>query len=128
MQLHTITELLGEEHDLYILSLEIKNENFGLDSDEEIVLVNKIQHLREIIQLKLSTRMKQFFNDTPENFEFKLFPNPATNYIALTLKNVAKGNCTFQILDISGSVIFTKVENIEADFSKKIRFSIPIIK
>lgn len=71
-QLNVITELLGEEHDLYVLGGTIKNEKLDLDSYEQLVLQNKMDHLRQIIQVKLTPRLRHFFVETPEEFKEKI--------------------------------------------------------
>lgn len=68
-QLNVITEQLGEDHDLFILGKLIDKETLKLDSYEQIVLSNKIDHLRQIIQVKLAPRLRQFFSETPGEFE-----------------------------------------------------------
>lgn len=71
-QLNTITELQGEDHDLYVFLQEIKSGIFDFDSEELLVLENLVEHQRELNQLKLSPRLKQFFNETPEDFNLKM--------------------------------------------------------
>ncbi len=71
-QLNIITELLGEDHDLYVFLQEIKSEIYDFDSEELLVLKNLVEHQRELNQLKLNPRLKQFFNEFPEEFNLKM--------------------------------------------------------
>lgn len=71
-QLNTITELQGEDHDLYVFLQEIKSGIFDFDSEELLVLENLVEHQRELNQIKLNPRLKQFFNETPEDFNVKM--------------------------------------------------------
>lgn len=71
-QLNTITELLGEDHDLYVFLQEISSEIYDFDSEELLVLKNLVEHQRELNQLKLNPRLKQFFNEFPEEFNLKM--------------------------------------------------------
>jgi CHAD domain-containing protein len=71
-QLNGITEQLGEEHDLFVFYGFIEKEKLDLDAYEKVVLCNKIEHLRQIVQVKLTTKLRQFFNETPIDFEKKI--------------------------------------------------------
>ncbi len=71
-QLNTITELQGEDHDLYIFLQEIKSGIFEFGPDELLVLENLVEHQRELNHVKLIPRLKQFFNETPEEFNLKM--------------------------------------------------------
>jgi CHAD domain-containing protein len=71
-QLNTITEQLGEDHDLFICLNELKNEDYGFNNEELEIIENRIQHLREINHIKLSPRLKQFFANSPEAYNKKL--------------------------------------------------------
>lgn len=71
-QLNGITEQLGEEHDLFVFYEFIEKEKLDLDAYEKVVLCNKIEHLRQIIQVKLTPKLRQFFNETPIDFEKKI--------------------------------------------------------
>jgi CHAD domain-containing protein len=66
--LNKLTDQLGEDHDLYMFSIEIKQEDYELTPSEAEILENQVQHLREINLLKLHPRLKQFFNEPPEFF------------------------------------------------------------
>jgi CHAD domain-containing protein len=70
-QLNFITEQLGDDHDLYVLCEVLKKEKLTLDSYEQLVLCNKSDHLRQIIQVKLAPRLRQFFSDSPDEFQHK---------------------------------------------------------
>ncbi len=71
-QLNMITELLGEDHDMYVFLQEIKSGIFEFDSNELLVLENLVEHQRELNLLKLNPRIKQFFNEFPEEFNLKM--------------------------------------------------------
>lgn len=71
-QLHSITELLGDEHDLYIFYLELTQEKYGLSQHEMELLANKISHQRDLLVAKLQPRLKQFLSETLEGFAEKI--------------------------------------------------------
>jgi CHAD domain-containing protein len=71
-QLNTITDQLGEDHDLFVLFTELKQGEYDFNSEELEILENQVQHIREINLLKLHPRLKHFFNEPPEVFNFKL--------------------------------------------------------
>jgi len=71
-QLNTITEQLGEDHDFYIFMIELRDNEYYLTSTELEILENKTEYLREINRMKFVPRLKQFFNETPEEFSLKL--------------------------------------------------------
>ena len=71
-QLNKITEQLGDDHDLYVFSEEIKNNELGFSADEITIIENQIFHQRDLNLLKLNPRLKQFFNESPEMFNNKL--------------------------------------------------------
>jgi len=71
-QLNTITEQLGEDHDLFIFQNEIKTLEYDDEEEEKVILVNHVHLLREIIHKKLSGRLKLFFNEPPEMFNQKI--------------------------------------------------------
>lgn len=71
-QLNIITEHLGEDHDLFVFITSLK-QGYPDFSDEEIEIAeNQVQHLRELNLLRLSPRLKQFFQDTPPQFNQKM--------------------------------------------------------
>ncbi len=71
-QLNNITEQLGEDHDLFVFLEELKNTGHDFTNIEFEIIKNKVQHLREVNQVKLFPRLKQFFIDNPEIFNQKL--------------------------------------------------------
>ena len=71
-QLNKITENLGEDHDLYVFLNELNSDGFDFGSDELLILTNLIEHQRELNQLKMNPRIKQFFNEYPEDFNQKM--------------------------------------------------------
>ncbi|HKI88687.1 MAG TPA: CHAD domain-containing protein [Draconibacterium sp.] len=71
-QLNKITEQLGEDHDLFVFQNELKTSGYDFTSDELIILENQAEHQRELNMLKLTPRLKQFFNETPEMFNQKM--------------------------------------------------------
>lgn len=71
-QLNKITEQLGEDHDLYVLALEVEQNDYGFNSQELEIIKNQIQHTRELNLLKLQPRLKQFFNEPLEVFVEKM--------------------------------------------------------
>jgi len=70
-QLNTITELQGEDHDLYVFVNELKTFP-DFNEEELLILENLVEHQRDLNQIKLSPRLKQFFNETPEEFNLKM--------------------------------------------------------
>lgn len=71
-QLNKITDQLGDDHDLHVFAEDLLAEGYGFDDEELRILTNQIEHLREINQLKLQLRLKQFFTAPPEEFDQKL--------------------------------------------------------
>lgn len=71
-QLNIITDQLGDDHDLHIFSEELHHEEYSFNSEELRILENQIEHLRELNQLKLFPRIKQFFSEPPEAFNQKI--------------------------------------------------------
>lgn len=71
-QLNKITDQLGDDHDLHVFAENLMTENYGLDQEELRILTNQTEHLRELNQLKLQPRLKQFFTAPPEEFNQKL--------------------------------------------------------
>lgn len=71
-QLNKITEQLGEEHDLYVFLQYLQTSETGFNEEEIQIVENQVRHLRELNLLKLIPRIKQFFNETPEDFSLKM--------------------------------------------------------
>jgi CHAD domain-containing protein len=71
-QLNKITDQLGDDHDLHVFAEDLLSEGYGFDKEELRILTNQVEHLREINQLKLQPRLKQFFTPPPEEFNQKL--------------------------------------------------------
>lgn len=71
-QLNKITDQLGDDHDLHVFAEDLLNESYGFDQEELRILINQTEHLRELNQLKLRLRLKQFFTAPPEEFDQKL--------------------------------------------------------
>ncbi len=71
-QLNKITEQLGEDHDLAVFMEEINQEEYDFSEEEIMILENQVEHQRELNLLKLSPRLRQFFNESPEMFNRKL--------------------------------------------------------
>jgi CHAD domain-containing protein len=71
-QLNKITDQLGDDHDLHVFAEDLLSEGYGFDEEELRILTNQIEHLRELNQLKLQPRLKQFFTAPPEEFDQKL--------------------------------------------------------
>ena len=71
-QLNKITDQLGDDHDLHVFSEDIKAEIYEFNTEELLILENQVEHLRELNQLKLQPRLKQFFSAPPEEFDQKL--------------------------------------------------------
>jgi CHAD domain-containing protein len=71
-QLNKITDQLGDDHDLHVFLEDLLVESYGFDQEELRILVNQTEHLRELNQLKLHPRLKQFFTAPPEEFDQKL--------------------------------------------------------
>lgn len=70
-QLNIINDHLGYDHDLHIFGEELRLQEYQFNSEEQQILENQIEHLREMNQLKLWPRMKQLFSELPEEFEEK---------------------------------------------------------
>ncbi len=70
-QLNLINDQLGNDHDLHVLSEELLSEDYGFSGEEKLLLKNQVEHLRELNQLKLRPRLKQFFSESPEAFNQK---------------------------------------------------------
>jgi CHAD domain-containing protein len=70
-QLNIINDHLGYDHDLHVLTEELLLRDYQFNSEEHQILENQIEHLREMNQLKLWPRVKQFFSELPEEFEEK---------------------------------------------------------
>lgn len=71
-QLNKITEQLGNDHDLFVLLLELKEKHYDFDLTEIEIIENQIEHLRELNLIKLNPRLKQFFSENPEAFNEKI--------------------------------------------------------
>lgn len=71
-QLNKITDQLGDDHDLHVFAEDLLAERYGFDGEELRILTNQIEHLRELNQLKLQPRLKQFFTAPPGEFDQKL--------------------------------------------------------
>lgn len=71
-QLNKITDQLGDDHDLHVFAEDLLAEGYKFDTEELRILTNQIEHLREINQLKLQVRLKQFFTAPPVEFDQKL--------------------------------------------------------
>lgn len=70
-QLNIITDQLGDDHDLHIFSEELHSEEYAFNQEELRIIENQLEHFRELNQLKLFPRLKQFFNEPPEVFNEK---------------------------------------------------------
>jgi CHAD domain-containing protein len=71
-QLNKITDQLGDDHDLHVFTQDLLAEGYGFDNEELRILTNQAEYLREVNQLKLQPRLKQFFSAAPEEFDQKL--------------------------------------------------------
>jgi CHAD domain-containing protein len=71
-QLNKITDQLGDDHDLHVFSEDFLRETYGFDDDELHIIKNQAANLRELNQLKLQPRLKQFFTAPPLEFDQKL--------------------------------------------------------
>ncbi len=71
-QLNKINDQLGNDHDLYIFFTEINSGICGFNADELFILDNQVDHLRELNQLKLYPKLKQFFIMAPSEFDQKM--------------------------------------------------------
>lgn len=67
-QLNTITEQLGEDHDLFVFLNDLSDFKTEFSYEELEIMENQVQHLREINRIKLFPKLKHFFTDTPEVF------------------------------------------------------------
>lgn len=71
-QLNKITEQLGDDHDLFVFNQQLQLPEFKLLTDELLMVENLVEHQRELNMLKLTPRLKHFFNEPPEIFDRKL--------------------------------------------------------
>ncbi len=71
-QLNKITDQLGDDHDLYVFAEDLSGEGHGFNEEELQIIKNQIENLRELNQLKLQPRLKQFFSAPPLEFDQKL--------------------------------------------------------
>ncbi len=71
-QLNKITDQLGDDHDLHIFADDFLANGYGFSTEELEIMKNQAEHLRELNQLKLLPRLKQFFTAPPEAFDQKL--------------------------------------------------------
>ncbi len=71
-QLNKITEQLGIDHDLFVFIEELKTGKLEFSDEEMLILENQVNHQRELNIIKLMPRLRQFFNETPELFEYKM--------------------------------------------------------
>lgn len=67
-QLNHITDQLGDDHDLHVFLEELHADEFGFRKEELRIIRNQVEHLRELNQLKLFPRVRQFFSESPEAF------------------------------------------------------------
>ncbi len=71
-QLNNITEQLGEDHDLFVFLTELLENRYDFSDIELEILENQVQRLREINRKKMFPKLKQFFADSPEDFNQKI--------------------------------------------------------
>lgn len=71
-QLNKINDQLGNDHDLHVFIQELTLSCIDFNTDEIFILNNKIEHLRELNQIKMYPRLKQFFTAVPAEFDQKL--------------------------------------------------------
>lgn len=71
-QLNNITDQLGDDHDLHVFMEEMISVGYEFDEEELRIVNNRVENLREMNQLRLRPRLKQFFSASPEEFNQKL--------------------------------------------------------
>ena len=71
-QLNKINDQLGNDHDLHVFHMDIVSGAYDFNPEELYILENKIDHLRDLNQLKLYPRLKQFFTSVPGEFDQRL--------------------------------------------------------
>ena len=71
-QLNKINDQLGNDHDLHVFFMELNAGFSEFDPAELYIIDNQIEHLREMNQMKLYPRLKQFFTAVPAEFDQKL--------------------------------------------------------
>lgn len=71
-QLNVITELLGEEHDLFVLLEELGKPEYDLLVSEYSAIENKVNYLSELLRMRYQSRIRKFFNEGTEGFNKKL--------------------------------------------------------
>jgi CHAD domain-containing protein len=71
-QLNKVTDQLGDDHDLHIFLKDLLAGDYGFNAEELRIITNQVENLRELNQLKLYPRLKQFFTAPPEEFDQKL--------------------------------------------------------
>jgi CHAD domain-containing protein len=72
-QLNLLTELLGMDHDNYVLSKFIKeNLSAMFEKEEQNIFDNLIQHQHELALTNLQPKLKHFFSEEPEKFKYRI--------------------------------------------------------
>jgi CHAD domain-containing protein len=71
-QLNKITDQLGDDHDLHVFLEDLLTGYYSFNTEELRIISNQVENLRELNQLKLQPRLKQFFTAPPEEFDQKL--------------------------------------------------------
>lgn len=71
-RLNSITEQLGEDHDLFVFMKELQSLSVITDQNDLNVLFKLTELQQELIRNKLQPRLKQFFAETPEMFAEKI--------------------------------------------------------
>jgi len=71
-QLNKINDQLGNDHDLHVFHQELALSGYDFNSEEIFILNNQIEHFRELNQIKLYPRLKQFFTAVPAELDQKL--------------------------------------------------------
>lgn len=71
-QLHKVTELLGDDHDLFVFQNLARTGGYNLYQLELEVLENQIRHLHELNLHKIHPRLKSIFSEPVEAFVQKM--------------------------------------------------------
>lgn len=63
-----------------------------------------VQGMQQPYEISITTGV----NETTNNLEIAVFPNPTTNYLQLNVESEALENLNFQLIDLQGKVIENK--------------------
>lgn len=71
-QLDIINDLLGNDHDYHLFSVELRSLGSGMNPAETLILENRVDQLRELNFAELFPILNEFFARLPEDFNQEL--------------------------------------------------------